>query len=132
MVLRTQYQVIGPTPVVGGRATVSAADQESVKEIVKAVAVKMRFEDRTDTSLVPGTLVRYAQPVRENPMTLIAWVNKGNVVVDFMQESPVLGETEAYRGTKETLLLELRRAFGERLVVPAQKDQASGVAARTN
>lgn len=132
MVLRTQYQVVGPTPAVGARVAVSADDQQKVKEIVKAVAVKMRFEDRTDTSLVPGTLVRYAQPVRENPMTLVAWVNKGNVIVDFMQESPVLGETEAYRTTKDTLLLDLQRAFGDRLIVPAQKNQASGVPAKTN
>lgn len=132
LVLRTQYQVGGPITATGVRAMVSASDQEAVKEIVKSVATEMRFEDRTDTSLVPGTLARYAEPVRENPMSLVAWVHKEMIVIDLFHNSPVLGETQAYQEAKSLLLSELRRKFGNRVVIAAQKDQISGLPARTN
>ena len=124
----TQYYVVGPTSLRGVRASVSAADQAAVKEILDSLAKRLRYEDRTKESLIPNIIVSYTQPSPSHPVAFYpirihAWRKEDKVVVDVMQEPGTPGETQAYRDVVNLVINELKGRFGERLVVATQKDR---------
>ena len=128
---RTQYQVSGPASIEGVRASVSAADRAEVKEVLSAVATRLHFEDRTQVSLVPNTIVLFAQTERRDPVRILAWEKQGSIIIDITHTPTTPGETAFYRRVQSTVFTELQNRFGPRATIPARKSLATGVPAST-
>ena len=124
----SQLQVLPPptergTPPV---ATVPAAERMAVKQVLTEIAVKHRFEDRTELSLIPETVCSFAQPDVKYPMRIVAWVTKDRVSVDLFQKPPSTGETIAYRNLRDEIVSALNKQFGSRLKMIHKMNQATG------
>jgi hypothetical protein len=124
----SQIQVVPPktergTPAV---ATVPAAERMAVKQVLTEIAVKHRFEDRTDLSLIPETICSFAQPDVKHPLRIVAWVTKDRISIDLFQKPPGTGETIAYRNLREEVMSALDKQFGSRLKLIHKMDQATG------
>src|SRR5688572_19792619 len=100
------------TPTV---ATVSAAERQTVKQVLTEIALKHRFEDRTDLSLIPDTICSFAEPDVKFPKRIVAWVSKDRISIDLFQKPPEAGEPEAYRKLREEVMSALEKQFGDRL-----------------
>jgi hypothetical protein len=126
----TQIQIRPPQTERGSAAvaTVPASDRAAVKQVLTEIAGRLRFEDRTELSLVPNTICSFAQPDVKNPIRIVAWSEKDRVWVDLFQKPPGPGETEAYYRLREQIMATLREQFGNRLTLVHKMDQASGPA----
>jgi hypothetical protein len=107
-------------------ATVPAAERQTVKQILTEIALRHRFEDRTDLSLIPETICSFAQPDVKHPMRIVAWVSDNRISIDLFQKPPEAGETEAYRKLREEVMSALEKDFGGRLTQAGKLDQVSG------
>lgn len=126
----SQIQVLAPRPERGATAIVPAAERETVKRVLTDIATRLRFEDRTEISLTPGTICSYAQPDVKYPMSLKAWVAGDRISIDLFQRPPEAGETEAYRTLRHEIISQLKQHFGERLTLVHKMNQASGGTAK--
>ncbi len=113
----SQIQVLSPKGDAKTRATVPVSDREFVKQVLKDIATKLRFEDRTKLSLIPEAICSYAQPDVKHPMRVVAWVSHDRICIDLFQKPPEAGETEAYRQLRDQIISELEKQFGERLTL---------------
>jgi hypothetical protein len=121
-----QYE-IRPVMTVAGRPTVSVADTEALKEILRRSAARLNLEERTKSSLVPGTLVYFIAPDSSTPIKLIGWIQDGKMMVDLMHAPDGLGEDLRYRDEKERLWSALQEKFGPRAVsVPIRSTATVG------
>ena len=114
---RVQFAVVPPDPALGRtRMALSDADYNKVLEIVRQRAKTLHLVDRTEASMVPGTLACYRGADTDEPMTLVAWKQEDQVFIDFMQASQTgVGETLSFREAREGLMADLEAAFGLRL-----------------
>ena len=110
-------------------ATVPASDRAAVKQVLTEIATRLRFEDRTELSLIPETICSFSQVDVKNPMRMVAWVSKDRVSIDLFQKPPEAGETLAYQRLREEVMSELQKHFGDRLTMVHKMDQMSGPAA---
>ncbi len=115
----TQYQIVGPTGERGIRLPVTAADRQAAKEIVSAYGNQWRLKDRTASSFLANVIAQYGQDWNETryPMSLMAFEDKGKVVINFSHSSPEMGETELYRRRSSALFGTLQQKFGARAVM---------------
>jgi len=124
----SQIQILAPKVERGSAAiaTVPASERAAVKQIITDIATRLRFEDRTELSLVPETICSFAQPDVKYPMSIKAWVSKDRISIDLFQRPPETGETEAYRKLREQIMSELEKQFGNRLRLIHKMDQVTG------
>ena len=124
----SQLQVLPPTVERGtpAVATVPAADRMAVKQVLTEIAVKHRFEDRTELSLLPETVCSFAQPDVKYPVRIVAWVTKDRISIDLIHNPPTTGETIAYRNLRDEIVSALNKQFGPRLKMIHKMDQATG------
>jgi len=113
----SQIQVLPQKDAAKTRATVPVSDREFVKQVLKDIATKLRFEDRTKLSLIPETICSYSQLDVKHPMRVVAWVSKDRICIDLFQTPPEAGETEAYRQLRDQIMSELEKQFGDRLTL---------------
>jgi hypothetical protein len=105
--------------------TVPVSERETVREVIKNLATRHHYEDRTAISLTPDTICSYAQPDVHYPISIRAWVNHERIVIDVVQRRPdVAGESVAYSKVREELEGELDKHFGNRLGVVHKTRQA--------
>jgi hypothetical protein len=121
----TQLQVGVPKGEEKTRMTVPASERETVSQVLKEVATRHHYEDRTAISLIPETICSYAQPDVKNPISFRAWVSHERIVVDVVQRRPdVAGESLAYSKLREELEDELNKHFGDRVNLVHKTKQA--------
>lgn len=121
----SQLQVVAPKPERGATATVPASEREFVKQVVSDIAIRHRFEDRTQLSLNSETICSYAQPDVKYPIRLVAWGAQDRIYIDLFQKPPETGETEAYRKLRSEIVEQLKDRFGSRLTMVGTINQAS-------
>ena len=119
----SQMQVLAPKVERGGTVSVPAAERDAVKQLLSEIAVKHRFEDRTQISLIPEVICSYAQPDVKYPMRIVAWSSKDRISVDLFQKPPETGESEAYRKLRSEIMSGLQERFGKRLTLVQKMDQ---------
>jgi hypothetical protein len=113
----TQYQLSGPRRADGFHAAVGAEDRERVKEILISLAARFKLKDFTQSSMAPNLIVYFQQEDAQNAIKLSARVLNDKILIDLMGTLPEVGETITYRTAKETLLSELKSAFGDRVTI---------------
>jgi hypothetical protein len=121
---RTQYRIEPRTTASGTRIALSAADIDMVKAVLQPFAAEYKMQDAIHQSLVPNALALYQQYDTSTPMKLVAWTESGSVVIDLAHDSPEPGESAAYVKARDQLLADLRRQFGNRVVVVPYKREA--------
>ena len=121
----TQYQLNGPPTAGGARTSVSAADSGQVREVLSAIAAKLRFEDRTAVSLKPKTIGLFVQQETREPVRIVAWEQDGRIAVEVTHAPSAPGESEYYRKVQDMVFTELQTRFGGRVAVPAWKNSPS-------
>ena len=127
----SQIQVLAPKPATrSATATVPASEIQTVKQVLSDIATRLRFEDRTEVSITPGTICSYAQPDVKYPISLKAWVAGDRIAIDLFQRPPETGETEAYRKLRNEIIAQLKQTFGDRLTLVHKMNQASGGSAK--
>jgi hypothetical protein len=90
---RSQYQVLGPARADGVRLAVTAEQQQAVREVLQTVAKELRFQERTERSLVPNTIASYGEKDNLNPITFIAYVTKDTILIDILHSNTAVGES---------------------------------------
>lgn len=110
-------------------ATVPASERAAVKQVLTEIATRLRFEDRTELSLIPETIASFSQVDVKYPMRIVAWVAKNRISIDIFQKPPETGETLAYQRLREEVMTELKQHFGDRLTLVHKMDQITGPAA---
>lgn len=110
-----QYQVTGPRRADNTQAAVSADERERVREILTTIAARFKLKDFTETCLVSNVIVYFQEEDSDNPIKLTARHMNGKVLIDLMRTLPEMGETLRHQALKETLLSELKNAFGDRV-----------------
>jgi hypothetical protein len=112
----SQYQILGAVNDFGIRATVSASDRDTVKQIVSAAAAQFKLVDMTTSSIVPNTVAYYTQIDTPRPLEIKVYTSGDRLVVDVLQLSSG-GESLAFTRLKETIVRDLSVQFGPRMVV---------------
>jgi hypothetical protein len=121
----SQLQVLAPKGEAKTRVTVPASEREAVQQILKEIATRHHYEDRTKLSLVPETICSYAQPDVKYPISFRAWVQKERIVIDLTQVPPdIAGESTAYVKIRDEITSELDKQFGERVTMVGKTRQA--------
>jgi hypothetical protein len=127
----SQIQVHAPKPATrSATPTVPASEINTVKQVLSDIATGLRFEERTEISITPGTICSYAQPDVKYPISLKAWVAGDRIAIDLFQRPPETGETEAYRKLRSTIMTQLKQHFGDRLSLVGKMNQASTASAK--
>jgi len=103
-----QYQVAG--------IAAGSSDAGKLEAVLQTVAGKVRLDNRTSSTRLPGTLVFYAQPPQAFRVDLGARFYQTNVLVDLVGG---FGPTPpAYKRAKKLLLPALSAEFGSRVSIP--------------
>lgn len=121
---RTQIRIDPRTTQHGTRVALNAADIDMAKAVLQPFARQYKMQDISHQSLVPNALVLYQQYDTSSPMKLVAWTQDGSIIIDLAHDSPELGESSAYIKARDQLLADLRRQFGERVVVVPYRREA--------
>lgn len=120
---RTQFRVEPRTTASGTRVAVNSADVEMVKAVLQPFARQFKMQDISHQSLIPNALALYQQYDTSKPMKVVAWTQEGSIVIDLAHDSPELGESSVYLKARDQLLADLRRQFGDRvLIVPYKRE----------
>lgn len=129
----SQLQVGVPKGEEKTRLSVPAPERETVRQVLKELATRHHYEDRTAISLIPETIASYAQPDVKYPISIRAWVSKERIIIDLVQRRPdAAGETLAYSKLRDELMEALETNFGDRLrLMPKTKEAESRVVAPT-
>lgn len=114
---RTQYRIEPRTTASGTRVALSSADVEMVKAVLQPFAAEYKMQDIIHQSLIPNALALYQQYDTGRPMKLAAWTQEGTVIVDLAHSAPEPGESAGYMKARDQLLADLRRQFGNRVVI---------------
>jgi hypothetical protein len=101
---RSQYQVLGPARADGVRLAVTSEQQEAVRDVLQSVAKDLRFQERTDRSLVPNTIASYGEMDNLNPITFIAYVKQDTILIDILHSPTEVGESLRYRKVRDAIL----------------------------
>jgi hypothetical protein len=121
----SQLQIQAPRGEEKTRVTVPASEREAVAQILKDLATKKHFEDRTQLSLIPDTICSHAQPDVRYPISMRAWVAKERIIIDLVQTPPdAAGESLTYQKLREELTAELEQQFGGRVALVGKTRQA--------
>jgi hypothetical protein len=114
---RTQLRIEPRMTASGTRIALSAADVDMVKAVLQPFATEYRMQDIMHQSLTPNALALYQQYDTGTPMKLVAWTQDGAVIVDLAHNAPDPGESASYVKARDQLLADLRRQFGNRVVI---------------
>jgi hypothetical protein len=105
-------------------ATLSAADRDTIREIVSSVAKQFKLTEMTDSSVVPNTIAFFTEVDATYPMQIKVYTDGNMILVDLMHSHPYGGETERYMKLKSALVSELNDKFGDRVrITPVLKLQ---------
>lgn len=104
----SQYQVRGLPNIEGIRARVTTGQRAAVREVLASVAGQLRFQDRTERSMVPNVIVSYGEEDNLNPITFLAYQHQDFVVVDVLHTPTTPGESKRYRQVQDLILSGLR------------------------
>ena len=104
----SQYQVRGLPNIEGIRATVTTSQRAVVREVLAAVAQQLRFQDRTERSMVPNVIASYGEEDNLNPITFLAYQHQDFVVIDVLHAPTTWGESQRYRQVQDLILSGLR------------------------
>lgn len=124
-------QVLAPKPATrSATATVPASEIQAVKRVLSDMATRLRYEERTEISITPGTICSYAQPDVKHPISIKAWSAGDRIVIDIFHRPPATGETLAYRQLRDDIMAQLKDQFGDRLKLVNKMNQAGGGTAK--
>lgn len=120
---RTQFRIEPRTTASGTRVAINAADIDMVKAVLQPFAADFKMRDISQLSLLPNALATYQQYDTTTPMKVVAWTQEGSIIIDLAHDSPEPGESAVYVKAREQLLADLRRQFGNRVVlVPYRRE----------
>jgi hypothetical protein len=124
----TQYKVLGRSSVDGTHLAVSADQQEAVRQVLESVAKDLRFQNRTARSLVPNTIAAYGEMDKSNPISFVAYLDKGVIVIDIVHHNTEPGESERYRKVQDRILAGVKQAVPPNCVtIPDRWSQTRNV-----
>jgi len=123
-ITRTQVRISPAETRAGTQMPLSAADRDAMKAALQPIATQLKLQDITGQSLIPNVIAHFQQMDTTTPIKLIAWEDKGGLLVDLMQGAPTPGETGAYQRARDNLVEILRAHFGERVTLVPYRHEA--------
>lgn len=105
----TQYLVRGPRNIEGKPTAATALQRETVRQALADVAKKLKFQERTERSVIPDLIGTYGEEDNLNPITFTARMDKDVIVIDIMHDATTPGETQRYLRTRDAIFSELKK-----------------------
>lgn len=107
----TQYVMQGPPNIYGKRTPATPLQMEAVRQVMAEVAKRLKFQDRTERSVVPGVIGTYGEEDKLNPVSFTARLDRGIIVIDILHQPTSVGESQRYQKVRDAIVSELQKQF---------------------
>ena len=107
----TQYLVRGPVNIHRKLTPATPLQVETVRQVMADVAKRLKFQDRTERSVVPGVIGTYGEEDKLNPVSFTARLDQGVIVIDILHQPTSMGESLRYQKVRDALSAELQKEF---------------------
>jgi hypothetical protein len=107
----TQYVMQGPRNIHRKLTPATPLQVEAVREVMADVAKRLKFQDRTERSVVPGIIGTYGEEDKLNPVSFTARLEKGVIIIDILHQPSSVGESQRYQKVRDSIASELQRQF---------------------
>ena len=107
----TQYVMQGSPNIYRKPTPATPLQVEAVRQVMADVAKQLKFQDRTERSVVSGVLGTYGEEDKLNPVSFTARLDQGVIVIDILHQPTSMGESQRYQQVREAISSELQRQF---------------------
>ena len=107
----TQYVMQGPPNIHRKLTPASPLQMEAVRQVMADVAKRLKFQDRTERSVVPGVIGTYGEEDKLNPVSFTARLDQGVIVIDILHQPTSMGESHRYQTVRDAIAAELQKQF---------------------
>ena len=107
----TQYVMQGSPNIYRKLTPATPLQVEAVRQVMADVAKRLKFQDRTERSVVSGVIGTYGEEDKLNPVSFTARLDQGVIVIDILHQPTSVGESQRYQAVRDGIASELQRQF---------------------